>query len=76
MVEVHVGLAREMLTAALDWRRDGPPRAPLPGDELAAELGIEPGPELGRIIGELEAAVYAGEVSDRDEAIALARGLV
>jgi putative nucleotidyltransferase with HDIG domain len=76
MVEAHLDLAREMLAAALDWRRDGPPRSPLPGDELAAALGIEPGPELGRIIGELEAAVYAGEVSDRDEAIALARRLL
>jgi poly(A) polymerase len=75
MVEAHLELAREMLAAALDWRRDGPPRSPLPGDELAGELGIEPGPELGRIISELEAAVYAGEISDRDEAIAVARRL-
>jgi len=76
MVQAHLDLAREMLAAALDWRRDGPPRSPVPGDELAAELGIEPGPELGRIIGELEAAVYTGEVSSREEAIDFARGLV
>ena len=25
MVEAHLKLAREMLAAALDWRRDGPP---------------------------------------------------
>ena len=37
-------LAREMLAAALDWRRDGPPEPLLRGDELAAELGIAPGP--------------------------------
>jgi tRNA nucleotidyltransferase/poly(A) polymerase len=73
MVRAHLELAREMLAAALDWRRDGPPRSPIPGDELAAELGIEPGPDLGRIIGEIEAAVYAGEVRSRDEAVALAR---
>jgi hypothetical protein len=73
MVEAHLDLAREMLGAALDWRRNGPPRSPIPGDELAAELGIEPGPELGRLIGEIEAAVYAGEVSSREQAIALAR---
>jgi poly(A) polymerase len=75
MVQAHLELAREMLGASLDWRREGPPRSPIPGDELAAELGIEPGPELGRIIGELEAAVYAGEVTGRDDAIAFARGL-
>jgi putative nucleotidyltransferase with HDIG domain len=75
MVRAHLDLAREMLAAALDWRRDGPPRSPIPGDELAAELGIEPGPELGRIIGEVEAAVYTGEVSDRNGAVAFARRL-
>ena len=31
--------------------RSGPPALPMRGDELARELGIEPGPELGRLIG-------------------------
>jgi putative nucleotidyltransferase with HDIG domain len=74
-IEAHLSLARQMLAAALDWRRDGPPRPLLPGDELAAELGIAEGPELGELIAELEAARYAGEVSTREEAIALARRL-
>ena len=39
------------------------------------ELGIEPGPELGRLIAELEEAAYAGEVTDRDQAVELARRL-
>ena len=72
---VHLELARELMTAALDWREHGPPRVPLRGDELAGELGIEPGPELGRLIGELEQAVYVGGVSTREQAIALARRL-
>ncbi|MFL5892201.1 MAG: HD domain-containing protein [Solirubrobacterales bacterium] len=76
MVRAHLDLAREMLASALDWRRDGPPRSPIPGDELAAELGIDPGPELGHIIGEVEGAVYAGEVSGRDDAVAFARQLM
>jgi putative nucleotidyltransferase with HDIG domain len=76
MVQAHLDLAREMLAAALDWRRDGPPRSPIPGDELAAELGIQPGPELGRLLGEIEVAVYAGDVASRSDAIELARGLV
>jgi poly(A) polymerase len=75
MVRAHLELAREMLAAALAWRRDGPPRSPVRGDDLAAEIGIEPGPELGRILGEVEAAVYAGEVRDREGAVALARRL-
>jgi putative nucleotidyltransferase with HDIG domain len=69
MVAAHLQLAREMIAAALDWRRDGPPQPLLRGDELAAELGIEPGPELGSALAELEAAQYAGEVTDRRGAI-------
>jgi poly(A) polymerase len=74
-VEAHLQLARKMLAAALDWRRDGPPDPLLRGDELAAELGIPEGPELGALLAELEAAQYAGEVGDRKEAVELARRL-
>jgi poly(A) polymerase len=74
-IEAHLELARRMLAAALDWRRDGPPQPLLPGDELAAELGIDEGPELGGLIAELEAAQYAGEVGTREEAVAWARSL-
>ena len=73
MVEAHLALAREMIAAALDWRRDGPPAPLLRGDELAAALGIEPGPQLGRAMAELEAAQYAGELSDREAAVEHAR---
>jgi hypothetical protein len=75
MIEAHLELAREMLAAALQWHRDGPPRPPIDGNELVAELGIEPGPEVGRLLAEIEAAQYAGEVSDRAGALELARGL-
>jgi poly(A) polymerase len=73
MVEAHLTLARQMIAAALDWRRDGPPAPLLRGDELAAELGIEAGPELGELLAELEAAQYAGEVGSRAEAVEFAR---
>lgn len=69
MVAAHLQLAREMVAAGLDWRREGPPEPLLRGDEIAAELGIEPGPELGSALAELEAAQYAGEVTDRAGAI-------
>jgi poly(A) polymerase len=72
---VHLELAAELMTAALDWREHGPPRVPVRGDELAAELGIEPGPELGRLLGELEEATYVGDAGTREQAIALARRL-
>jgi putative nucleotidyltransferase with HDIG domain len=74
-IEAHLDLARQMLAAALDWRREGPPRPLLRGDELAVELGIPEGPELGELLGELEAAQYAGELDSREEAVALARSL-
>jgi poly(A) polymerase len=75
MIEGHLELASEMVAEALAWRRSGPPRPPIRGDELAAEVGIEPGPDLGRVLREIEAAVFAGEVTTRDDAIALAREL-
>jgi poly(A) polymerase len=74
-IDAHLELAEQLMPAALDWRTGGPPRAPLRGDELASELGIEPGPELGRLLAQLAEAVYAGEVSDREEAVDHARRL-
>jgi putative nucleotidyltransferase with HDIG domain len=75
MIEAHLALALEVLPEAIAWHRDGPPRAPIPGDELAAAIGIEPGPELGRLLGEVEAGVFTGEVATAEDAIELARGL-
>jgi hypothetical protein len=45
------------------------------GDDLAEELGIAPGPRVGELLTELAAAQFAGEVSTREQALALARGL-
>jgi putative nucleotidyltransferase with HDIG domain len=69
----HLGLAAELMGPALRWRRDGAPAPPLRGDELARELGIDPGPELGRLIEALREAVFAGEVQDRAQAVGFAR---
>jgi hypothetical protein len=74
-IDAHLELAREVLPEALAWRRDGPPRPPIRGDDLAAELGIEEGPELGRLLDAIEVATFAGEVADREQALALARDL-
>jgi poly(A) polymerase len=75
MVQAHLDLAREMLRDALAWHRDGPPRPPISGDDLARELGLEPGPELGRVLEELRAEAFTGEISGRDEALERARRL-
>jgi poly(A) polymerase len=75
-IAAHLELARELMADALDWREHGPPRLPLRGDELARELGIEPGPDLGRLLAELEEASFAGEIEGRDDAVAHARGMI
>jgi poly(A) polymerase len=71
----HLKLAGQMLGEALRWVAD-PPRPPVRGDEVARELGVPPGPEVGRILAELEEASFAEEISSRQEAIELARGLL
>jgi tRNA nucleotidyltransferase/poly(A) polymerase len=74
-IELHLELARELMAAAPDWRAAGPPKAPIKGNRLAKELGIEPGPELGALLAELAEARYTGEATTPDEAVALARRL-
>jgi putative nucleotidyltransferase with HDIG domain len=76
MIEAHLDLAREMLRDALAWHRDGPPRPPLSGDDLASELHLEPGPELGQVLEELRAETFTGEIKSRDEALERARQLI
>jgi putative nucleotidyltransferase with HDIG domain len=69
----HLELVGELLGPALDWHEHGPPSPLVRGDELAAEVGIEPGPELGRLLAALSEAQYAGEVTTREEALRFAR---
>ncbi len=73
MIQAHLDLVREVLPDALEWQRSGPPTLPLPGDELAREVGIAEGPDLGRLISEVQAALFAGEVSSRAEVVEHAR---
>jgi poly(A) polymerase len=72
-IAAHLEVAREMIGPALDWHEHGPPRPPLRGDELAAELGIEPGPRLGELLARLREAAYTGQATSREDAIELAR---
>jgi hypothetical protein len=52
-------------------RRADPPAPLVRGDEL----GVEPGPEIGRILDAIDEERAAGTISTRDEALALAREL-
>jgi poly(A) polymerase len=74
-IAAHLDLAYEVMEPALAWRRDGAPKPPLRGDELARELSIARGPELGRLLESVREAVFTGEVQDRDQAVGYARAL-
>ena len=69
----HSDVIGDLLGPALDWHEHGPPPALIRGDELAQELGVRRGPQIGRLLAEIAAAQYAGEISTRDEALSLAR---
>jgi len=75
-IAAHLALAREMIGHALALRAGGRPVPLVRGDELAAALGVAPGPRLGALLAQLEEDRYAGEVATREEAIARARELV
>jgi len=75
-IAAHVELAREMLGHALAHRAGGRPAPLVRGHELAAELGLSPGPRVGELLAALEEARYAGEISTREDAVRLARSLL
>jgi poly(A) polymerase len=72
-VQAHLRVAAGLLADALRWRAEGPPRPLLRGDQLARELGIPTGPQVGELLEELAAAQYAGELSSRERAVEYAR---
>jgi hypothetical protein len=72
-IAAHLDLARELLHAALAWRMAGPREPLVRGDVLARAVGLEPGPELGRLLEEIAEAQYAGEIASEHDAIAFAR---
>ena len=66
----YVG-APELAGVVETARRNDPPEPLVRGDEL----GIEPGPEIGRILDAIDEERAAGTISTREEALALARVL-
>jgi hypothetical protein len=79
------GLKQETWAAALEvgrillenyWEKPdetvNPPRL-LDGKELMDELGLPPGPELGKLIEAIREAQASGKVSNREEALDFAR---
>jgi putative nucleotidyltransferase with HDIG domain len=67
-------VAETLLTHWFDrYEQTVAPEPFLTGGELIAELGLKPGPRIGRLLRVLQEAQAAGEVQSRDDALALAR---
>lgn len=67
-------VAETLLTHWFDHYEETVEPSPLlTGGELMAELGLEPGPRIGRLLRTLQEAQAAGEVQSREGALALVR---
>jgi poly(A) polymerase len=69
----HVALVNYMLAKRFQEEETFSPPKLIGGDELMTELELSPGPLIGRLVGIVREAQAAGEISTRDEALALAR---
>jgi tRNA nucleotidyltransferase (CCA-adding enzyme) len=63
----------EMLRAFYEEEQTARPRPILRGDDLIRELGLKPGPVVGRLLAEVHEAHAVGDISTRDEALEWAR---
>lgn len=70
----HVAGCARILEAYFDERETIVAPPPLVnGDDLMRELGLKPGPQIGRLLEAVREAQAAGEITTRDEALAYAR---
>ncbi|MBJ7347255.1 MAG: HD domain-containing protein [Thermoleophilaceae bacterium] len=72
-IPAHLAVAHQINQEALAWRaaRDDEPL--IRGGELAAALGIEPGPQLGELLGRIDEARFVGQLTTAQSAIDFAR---
>ena len=73
--DAHLAFVEALLTSYYSL----PPKRRVPlldGRDLMAALGLAPGPLVGALLREIAEAQAAGELNTREEALALARGLV
>ncbi len=74
-IQRHLRLAREMMDLSFAEEEAEPPPRIINGDELMKELGLEPGPVVGRILGFIEEERRLGNITTRNQALAVARRL-
>jgi putative nucleotidyltransferase with HDIG domain len=71
----HLETARE-LAAGIVALGDVPPRLLAPADRIAAAIGLEPGPALGKLVAALQEEQAAGAIATEDDAVAFARTFI
>lgn len=74
-VELHLELAHEMMGLAMEVEKAEPLPKIIGGDDLMAELGLEPGPEVGRLMDHIREEQALGNVSTREEALEAAMAI-
>ena len=73
----HLDVVRSLLSAWWEHPQEQVAPAPLVnGTELMHVFGLRPGPEIGRLLEAIREAQATGDVSSREQALDLARGLV
>jgi tRNA nucleotidyltransferase/poly(A) polymerase len=73
----HVAVCAQLLEAWFEKRQSHvAPTALLTGDDLIAELGMKPGPQIGQVLEAIREAQVAGEITDRESALRFARQLL
>lgn len=70
-----LGLLDDMLARYRQWQADQQYAPLLTGQDLIDELGLEPGPQFGRILEAIEDARADGKITTRHQALALATQL-
>lgn len=76
-LEQHLDTLRVLLEAYFEHPAEQVrPPALVNGEDLMRELGLRPGPKIGELLEAVREAQAAGQVGDRDGALALARGMM
>ncbi len=69
----HVAYVAHILARRNEEEAIVRPQRLLTGDDIMAELSMGPGPEVGRLLAELEEAQASGEIRGREDALAFVR---
>ena len=73
--QIHVAYVGYILREHYTGETATAPARLLTGHDIMAELGLEPGPQIGWLLAQIEEARAAGRVASREEALRLARNL-